>query len=165
VLKAYKNSMIATSYSKSMSIPGERVGYLALNSEMSDVDEVAGGMILCNRILGFVNAPAFMQRVVRKMQGVFVDVEEYRRKRDLLCDGLSSAGYEFEKPGGAFYLFPRTPIDDDIEFATALQKKNILTVPGTGFGRSGHIRISYCVEDSTIMNSIDGFKEVMDEYR
>jgi aspartate aminotransferase len=163
-LKSYRNSIIATSYSKSISIPGERIGFLVINPGIADCDLLTGGMILCTRILGFVNAPAFMQRVVGKMQGILVDINEYKRKRDLLCDCLSSAGYQFEKPEGAFYLFPRSPIDDDVEFVKALQKKNILTVPGSGFGRSGHFRIAYCVDDSTIINSIEGFRETINTF-
>ncbi len=165
ILGACKNSIIVTSYSKSLSIPGERIGYIALNPGISDIDKLVGGIALCNRILGFVNAPAFMQRIIERMQGIYVDVEHYRRKRDLLCDGLWKAGFEFEKPDGAFYLFPRTPIDDDVEFVRALQEKNILVVPGSGFGGPGHIRISYCVDDSTIINSMDGFEEVMRKYK
>ena len=165
ILGACKNSIIVTSYSKSLSIPGERIGYIALAPGISDIDRLIEGITLCNRILGFVNAPAFMQRVVERMQGIYVDVEHYRRKRDLLCDGLWKAGFEFEKPDGAFYLFPKTPIDDDVEFVRALQEKNILVVPGSGFGGPGHIRIAYCVDDSTIINSMDGFEAVMKKYR
>jgi aspartate aminotransferase len=164
VLKLYKNSIIATSYSKSLSIPGERIGFLVINPSIADFELLAGGMILCTRILGFVNAPAFMQRVIVGMQGVLVDVEEYRRKRDLLSEGLSSAGYQFEKPEGAFYLFPRSPIKDDVEFVKALQEENVLTVPGSGFGRAGHFRIAYCVNDSTIINSLRGFEKVIKKY-
>jgi aspartate aminotransferase len=161
VLKSYRHSIIATSYSKSISIPGERIGFLAINPEIADCELLTGGMILCTRILGFVNAPAFMQRVIGKMQGIMVDIDDYKRKRDLLCDGLSSAGYRFAKPEGAFYLFPRSPIDDDVEFVKALQKKNILTVPGSGFGRSGHFRIAYCVDDVTIINAMEGFRDTL----
>ena len=163
VLKIYRNSIIATSYSKTVSIPGERIGFIAANPELSGLKKIIDGMVLCNRILGFVNAPALMQRVIAGMQGVSVDVEEYKRKRDLLCNGLSSLGYEFVRPQGAFYLFPRTPIADDVEFVRALQKKNILTVPGSGFGCPGHFRISYCVDDDTIVNSMKGFGEVLKE--
>jgi len=165
ILNVFKNSIIVTSYSKSLSIPGERIGYIALSPEISDAEKLVAGITLCNRILGFVNAPAFMQRIIEQMQGIYVDVEHYRRKRDLLCEGLWNAGFEFEKPDGAFYLFPKTPIDDDVEFVRALQEKNILVVPGSGFGGPGHIRISYCVEDSTIINSMDGFEDVMKKYR
>ena len=165
VIKIYKNSVIATSYSKNLSIPGERIGFIALNPAMTDLEKLTGGMIMCNRILGYVNAPALMQRVIGRMQGITVDTELYKRRRDLLCQGLSSIGYEVEKPEGAFYLFPKTPIEDDVEFVRALQLKNILTVPGSGFGGPGHIRIAYCVEEATITNSMKGFEEVFKEYR
>ena len=165
VIKIYKNSVIATSYSKNLSIPGERIGFIALNPAMTDLEKLTGGMIMCNRILGYVNAPALMQRVIGRMQGITVDTELYKRRRDLLCQGLSSIGYAIEKPEGAFYLFPKTPIEDDVEFVRALQLKNILTVPGSGFGGPGHIRIAYCVEEATITNSMKGFEEVFKEYR
>lgn len=165
IFKAYKNSLIATSYSKSISLPGERIGYLAVNPDVSEVGTLMDGLVLCNRIMGFVNAPALMQRVIQKMQGITVAVDEYRRKRDLLCEGLAAAGYVFEKPEGAFYLFPKTPIADDVAFVQALQKKNILTVPGSGFGKAGHFRISYCVDDATIINSMSNFEAVMKEYK
>jgi aspartate aminotransferase len=105
-----------------------------------------------------------MQRVIGQIQGLTVDAELYRLRRDLLCEGLSSIGYEIEKPEGAFYLFPKTPIDDDVEFVRALQQRNILTVPGSGFGGPGHIRIAYCVEETTIRNSMKGFEETLKEY-
>lgn len=163
IFRVCTNSIVATSYSKSISLPGERIGYIAANPNMEDLELVMGGMILCNRIIGFVNAPALMQRIVTRLQGVTVAVEEYKRKRDLLCDGLASCGFRFMKPEGAFYLFPRSPIDDDVEFVRILRTKNILTVPGSGFGRSGYFRISYCVDDSTIINSLKGFDEAMKE--
>jgi aspartate aminotransferase len=165
ILSAYRNSMIASSYSKSLSLAGERIGYLAVNPAISDVEEVMGGLILFNRTLGFVNAPALMQRVIAKIQGVTVDVEEYRKKRELLCDGLSSIGYEFIKPGGTFYLFPKAPRGDDIEFVRALTKRKILTVPGSGFGWPGNFRIAFCVDDATIVNSMKGFEETFKEFR
>jgi aspartate aminotransferase len=163
ILKAYKNSMIASSYSKSLSLAGERIGYLAVNPALSNIDEVISGLILYNRTLGFVNAPALMQRVIAKIQGVTVDVEKYRRKREILCDGLAAIGYEFFKPDGTFYLFPKAPVNDDIEFVRALQKRRILTVPGSGFGWPGHFRIAFCVDDATILNSMKGFKETFRE--
>jgi aspartate aminotransferase len=165
VLKAYPHTFIATSYSKSLSLPGERIGYIAVNPAIGDLEKVMGGLILCNRILGFVNAPALMQRAIVDLQGVKVDVETYRRKRDLLCDGLASVGYRVNKPQGAFYLFPRTPIADDVRFANALQERRILTVPGSGFYGPGHIRIAYCVDDATILGAIEGFGEVLKEFR
>lgn len=165
LLKHYKNSIIASSYSKTLSLPGERIGYLAVNPSLSGIEDVVAGLILCNRILGFVNAPALMQRVVARMQGARVAVDIYQRKRDLLCDGLASLGYQFAKPEGAFYLFPRTPIDDDVAFVRSLQQKKILAVPGTGFGAPGHFRIAYCVADETIVKALPGFERVMKDYR
>ena len=157
--------MICTSYSKDISIPGERLGFAAVNPAATHKDALLGGMALSNRILGFVNAPALMQRVVAEMQGESVDIGEYARKRKLLCDGLAAAGYDFEKPAGAFYLFPRTPIADDVAFVQELQEELILVVPGTGFGGPGHFRIAYCVEDATIVNALPGFARVMTKYR
>ena len=164
VMKAYPHSFIASSYSKSLSLAGERIGYIAVNPAMAGLTEVIGGLTLCNRILGFVNAPALMQRAIAGLCGVRVDVEPYRRKRDLLCDGLASVGYRVVKPEGAFYLFLRTPIADDVLFAGVLQKRRILTVPGSGFYGPGHIRIAYCVDDATILGAIEGFGEVWKEF-
>lgn len=164
VLKAYPHSIVATSYSKSLSLPGERIGYIAVNPEIEALDQLMDGLTLCNRILGFVNAPALMQRVIAGMGGVKVDTEIYRKKRDLLCDGLASVGYRVRKPDGAFYLFLPTPIADDVRFASALQAKRILTVPGSGFDGPGHIRIAYCVDDDTILGAIEGFGEVLREF-
>jgi len=164
-MQAYPHSFIASSYSKSLSLPGERIGYIAVNPDMADLDEVMNGLTLCNRILGFVNAPSLMQRAIAGLKGVKVDVETYRKKRDLLCDGLLSVGYRVTRPDGAFYLFPRTPIEDDVRFAEALRRRRILTVPGSGFYGPGHIRIAYCVDDATILGSIEGFGEALKEFR
>ena len=165
IFKAYPESFIATSYSKDLSIPGERIGFAAVNPQARYKSEIMTGMKLANRILGFINAPALMQRVVACLQGLSVDINEYLRKRDLLCDGLSDAGYDFVKPKGSFYLFPRTPIADDIAFVRALQQEMILTVPGAGFRCPGYFRIAFCVSDQTIIASMPGFKRVMDKYR
>ncbi len=165
ILRAYRHSIVANSYSKTLSLPGERIGFIAVNPRTENVETLVGGLIMCNRMLGFVNAPALMQRVLPKVLGARVRVEDYQRKRDLLCRGLAERGYEFVKPEGAFYLFPRTPIDDDVEFVRSLQKHNILTVPGSGFGCPGYFRIAYCVDDATIVNAMKGFGEVMRPYR
>jgi aspartate aminotransferase len=164
VAAAYRDSLVAYSYSKSLSLPGERIGYIAANPKLSQLEEIMGGLVLCNRILGFVNAPALMQRIVAHLQGIRVDIAAYKKKRDLLCDSLSSFGYRFYRPEGAFYLFPRTPIDDDVAFVQALQKKRILTVPGSGFGIPGHFRIAYCVDDKTILGAMDGFEKTIREF-
>ncbi len=165
IFQAYNESIVATSYSKDLSIPGERIGFAAINPAATHKEALRGGMTLANRILGFVNAPALMQRVVACLQGASVDMGEYKRKRDLICDGLADAGYDFVKPSGAFYLFPRTPIEDDVAFVQALQKELILTVPGSGFAGPGHFRIAFCVDDKTIVNALPGFKRVMEGFR
>lgn len=157
----YKETLVVTSYSKDLSIPGERIGFLAVNPGATYRDDLLNGMALANRILGFVNAPVLMQRVVGSLQGCQVDISEYARKRDLICDGLADCGYEFTKPAGAFYLFPRSPIPDDVEFVRMLQEKLILVVPGSGFGGPGYFRIAFCVDDDTIKNAMPGFKEVL----
>ncbi|HHP7236526.1 MAG TPA: pyridoxal phosphate-dependent aminotransferase [Desulfobacterales bacterium] len=165
IFKSYENSMIATSYSKELSLAGERIGFAAVSPALQSKQSLLDALALTNRILGFVNAPALMQRVVAGLQGVTVDISEYKRKRDLLCDGLSDAGYDFVKSPGTFYLFPRCPISDDVQFVKALQEELILTVPGSGFYGPGHFRISFCVEDQTIIDAMPGFKRVMDLYR
>jgi len=124
IFPLYQNSLIATSYSKSLSLAGERIGYIAAHPEIEKVDEIIDGFILCIRILGFVNAPALMQRVITRVTGLACDADEYKRKRDLLCGGLAQFGYKFYKPEGAFYLFPQSLMEDDIQFVKELQKKN-----------------------------------------
>jgi len=164
IFKYYPESIIASSYSKDISIPGERIGFLAVNPQATFKADLLSAMALANRILGYVNAPALMQRVVASIQGIRVDISAYARKRDLLCDGLADCGYEFIKPAGAFYLFPKTPVSDDVQFVQALQDELILTVPGSGFGGPGYFRIAYCVDDDTIMNAMPGFRRVMEKY-
>jgi len=165
IFRSYENSMIATSYSKELSLAGERIGFAAVNPATEHRGPLLDALALTNRILGFVNAPALMQRVVAALQGVTVDVSRYKRKRDLLCDGLADAGYDFVKAPGTFYLFPHCPIPDDVEFVKALQEELILTVPGSGFFGPGHFRISFCVDDRTITDAMPGFKRVMEKYR
>jgi aspartate aminotransferase len=163
ILQSYTNSMIVTSYSKDLSIPGERLGFIAVNPSLEPLSEMLSGLIFSNRTLGFVNAPAIMQRVVKDIQGLSGDMDIYRQKRDLLCDMLFDLGYKFTKPEGAFYLFPKSPIDD-IEFVNELQEEKILVVPGSGFGCPGYFRISYCVEDSVIKGAQKGFKKLAGKY-
>ena len=163
VLTAYFNSIIAYSYSKTLSLPGERIGYIAVSPEIHEAGDLISALILCTRICGFVNAPALMQRIVARLQDVAVDVMVYQKKRDLLCAGLAKAGYKFEKPQGAFYLFVQSPLPDDVKFVEMLLKKNILVVPGSGFCAPGYFRIAYCVDDATITNSMEGFNEAIKE--
>lgn len=165
VFTCYQESIVATSYSKDISIPGERIGFLAVHPKATYKDDLLEAMALANRILGFVNAPALMQRAVAAVQGASVDILEYRRKRDLLCDGLAGCGLDFVKPSGAFYLFPKTPIADDVQFVRALQEEKILTVPGSGFGSPGYFRVCYCVDDETILAAMPGFHRVMEKLR
>lgn len=165
IFSLYQNSIIAYSYSKTLSLPGERIGYIAVNPDIEEAAELLNALILCTRISGFVNAPALMQRIVARLQDVKVDVDVYKRKRDLLCSGLTKAGYKFEKPMGAFYLFPQSPIPDDVAFIQMLLKRNILVVPGSAFGSPGYFRIAFCVDDATIINSINGFAETIKECR
>ena len=157
IFEAYPNSIIATSYSKDISLAGERLGYLAVNPQADGVEGLMGGLVLANRILGFVNAPALMQRVVTHLQGACVDVRVYQARRDLFFQGLVDAGYELVKPRGAFYLFPKSPVADDVSFVRLLQEENILVVPGSGFGSPGHFRIAYCVGKKTIESAMPGF--------
>jgi aspartate aminotransferase len=163
ILQSYTNSMIVTSYSKDLSIPGERLGFIAVNPSLEPLSEMLSGLIFSNRTLGFVNAPAIMQRVVKDIQGLSGDMDIYRQKRDLLCDMLFDLGYKFTKPEGAFYLFPKSPIDD-IEFVNELQEEKILVVPGSGFGCPGYFRISYCVKDSVIKGAKKGFAKLAEKY-
>lgn len=165
IFAVYKESIIGTSYSKDISIPGERIGFVAVNPAATYKAELLGAMAVANRILGFVNAPALMQRVVACIQGMSVDVDEYKRKRDMLCEALGSFGYEFITPPGTFYLFPKSPIADDIEFVNALKEERILVVPGSGFDGPGHFRIAFCVADDTIKNSLEGFRRARERYK
>ncbi|MGD8610068.1 MAG: pyridoxal phosphate-dependent aminotransferase [Desulfobacterales bacterium] len=165
IFTSYNNSIIGTSYSKDISIPGERIGFIAVNPAADYRNELISGMTVANRILGFVNAPALMQRVVACMQGMSVEISEYARKREMLCDGLAAFGYEFTKPPGTFYLFPRSPIPDDVEFTNALKEERILVVPGSGFDGPGHFRIAFCVDDEVIKNSMPGFERAIKKFK
>ena len=163
ILKAYAHSIVLTSFSKDLSLAGERLGYIAVSPSIDNYGLTMEGLVLANRILGFVNAPALIQRAVKDVLGSVVDVSVYKRRRDRLYDALVSFGYECVKPEGAFYLFPKSPIEDDVAFVNHLQKKLILTVPGSGFGGPGYLRIAYCVSDATIEGSLRGFKEAIEE--
>ncbi len=163
VLAKYPHSMITTSFSKDLSIPGERIGYVAINPEAQDSDALTGAMTLANRILGYVNAPALMQRVTADVLNNSVDVAIYEKRRDLFAEILQDAGLEFIMPRGAFYFFPQSPVQDDTRFVAALQEELILAVPGTGFGSPGFFRLAFCVEDEVIKRSRDGFKRACDK--
>ncbi|MFT5728412.1 MAG: aspartate aminotransferase [Desulforhopalus sp.] len=161
IFKAYTNSIVVSSYSKDLSLPGERIGYLAVHPEIKDKTQLLDALTLANRILGFVNAPALMQRVVAELQNESVDISLYARRKELMCKVLTDAGIEFNEPKGAFYVFPKSPIADDVKFVAMLQEEKILAVPGVGFGSPGYIRIAFCVPDEVIINSAESFKRVM----
>ncbi len=158
VFDAYDHTIVLTSYSKELSLAGERIGYLAVHPKAEDARLVAAAAGVANTMM-YVNAPALFQQVVGRLQGVAVDINIYRRRRDLFCQGLKKAGYEFDVPNGAFYLFPKSPIENDVEFVNLLKEQNILAVPGTGFGGPGHFRLSYAVPDDVIARSLPGFKK------
>ena len=161
VFEAYQNSIVVSSWSKDLSLPGERIGYIVVHPECEEKVALLGAMTLANRILGFVNAPALMQRVVGELQDVSVDCSIYARRREIFCKILSEAGYDFVPPKGAFYLFPKSPLADDVEFVAILQEEKILAVPGRGFGMPGYFRLAFCVEDDVIARSAPGFKKAM----
>lgn len=163
IFACVKNSVVVTSHSKDLALPGERIGYLAANPRMPEADLFIEGAIFCNRVLGFVNAPALMQRLVTGLQRASVDIAEYQRKRDLLYDRLTALGFRMVKPGGGFYLFPRSPLADDVEFVGRAQKHNLLLVPGTGFGAPGFFRIAYCVEEEVIRRSFPAWEALARE--
>lgn len=153
-----KNSIVVTSHSKDLALPGERIGYIAYSPKIEGPELLLEGLIFCNRTLGFVNAPALMQRVVAGLQYESVDIAEYQGKRDILYNNLTALGFKMVKPQGSFYLFPASPLPDDVEFVKAAQKHNILLVPGSGFGTPGYFRISYCIDKKVILNSLPAFK-------
>ncbi|MBW2468517.1 MAG: pyridoxal phosphate-dependent aminotransferase [Deltaproteobacteria bacterium] len=161
IFKAYPHSIIVSSYSKELSLAGERIGYLAVNPEAEDAQMVTSAAAVINTML-CVNAPSLMQHAVARLQGTTVDVSIYRRRRDMLCQGLSEIGYEFQVPEGAFYLFPKSPIPDDVKFTQLLKEELILAVPGVGFAGPGYFRLSYAVPDSTITGSMEGFKRAFE---
>jgi aspartate aminotransferase len=157
VFAAYPNTLLATSFSKDLSIPGERLGYVAVSPMAAGRGELEGALVLANRILGFVNAPALMQRVVAGLTDVTLDIAPYARRREIFCDVLTQAGYKFLKPQGAFYLFPKAPRGDDLECVARLKEENILAVPGRGFGRAGYFRLAFCVSEKVIEAAAPGF--------
>jgi len=151
-------SIVATSHSKDLALPGERIGFVAVHPDYDDKTELMDGLVFCNRTLGFVNAPALIQHIVKNLQSVTIDVQQYQDKRDFMYQNLMEIGYEMPMPQGAFYMFPKSPIEDDVEFTAELQKSNVLVVPGRGFGSPGHFRLSYCVTDETLAGSLEGFR-------
>ena len=164
IFQAYPHTVAVSSYSKELSLAGERIGYLAIHPQAEDAPLIAGAATVFNTMI-CVNAPSLLQQAVAQLQGVHVDVSIYRRRRDMLCQGLSEIGYEFSVPEGAFYLFPKSPIEDDVKFVSMLKEELILAVPGAGFNGPGYFRLSYAVPDATITGSMPGFKRAFDRLK
>ena len=160
--KYYDNAIIGYSFSKSLSLPGERIGYLVIPSEAADFEDIVLGANIATRILGFVNAPSLFQRVVARCLNASVDIDYYNGNRELLYNSLVSYGYQCIKPEGAFYLFVKSPDPDDVAFCNLAKTKNILIVPGTAFGCPGYFRIAYCVARRTIEGALPGFKALVE---
>jgi len=161
VASLIQRTVIANSWSKAFAIPGERIGYLALSPQLPEAAELFDAGTFANRVLGFVNAPAVWQRVVTETIDVQPDIGSYQQRRDLMCEELSRIGYDVPKPEGTFYVFPKTPIPDDVAFVRLLAGEGVLAVPGAGFGRSGYIRLSLTVPRSTIERSLPAFERAL----
>lgn len=163
--KFYNNTIIGYSFSKSLSLPGERIGYLVIPDQATDAENIIAAANIATRIMGFVNAPSLFQLVIARCLEAKVDVEAYNRNRELIYHALRDYGYECIKPEGAFYLFVKAPNDDDIAFCNLAKQKNILVVPGSSFGCAGYFRIAYCVNEETIRKSLPGFETLIKEVK
>jgi len=162
-LKIYHNAVVAHSHSKDLGLPGERIGTLVISPNCTHAHDIVGATTFAIRVLGFVNAPGLFQRAVADHQKTAIDPLIYRKKRDLICSIFDEAGIEYVKPKGAFYIFPKSPIPDDIAFVKILLKHLVLAVPGSGFGRAGYLRFAYCVSDSHIHAAAAGIKKSVKE--
>lgn len=158
-------SVVVNSWSKQWAVPGERIGYLAISPRVAEADELAGACAFTQRVLGFVNAPAIWQWVAREVEAASVELAPYQEKLDLLCEAFTRIGYRFTRPGGSFYVFPQTPIPDDVAFVQMLQEEGILAVPGRGFGRAGHIRLSLTLPLDELKRSLPGFERAFAKAR
>lgn len=163
ICEFYDNSIYITSHSKDLAVPGERIGFVIVHPRCRDAKNLIAGLIFCNRVLGFVNAPALIQRAIKNVQSVTVDVAQYQKKRDYLYGELRRIGYQVVKPQGAFYLFPKSPLKDEVEFIRILTSKKVLAVPGRGFGLQGYFRLSYCFQDRVIEGAIPGLEAAFRE--
>ena len=162
--KYYKNTIVGYSYSKSLSLPGERIGYLVIPSEIDSFEDVLSAANTANRILGYVNAPSLMQKVIAKCVDEKCEVEKYRKNGEFLYDNLVKFGFSAIKPQGAFYLFLKSPVEDEKEFVSKAKEFNLLLVPGSSFGKSGYVRLAYCVSFDTVKNSMPAFEKLAKEY-
>jgi aspartate aminotransferase len=163
-LRHIRRAVLAWSWSKAMAIPGERIGYLAIPPHLAEAAALRNACTFTHRILGYINAPAIWQWVVAEAGEAFVDARLYQEKRDLLCGALRSMGYDAPSPQGTFYVFPKTPIADDVAFVRRLQREGILAVPGAGFGRGGYMRLSLTVPTEAIERSLPGFERAIRDF-
>ncbi len=161
----HDRSIVVTSHSKDLGLAGERIGYIALSPKDKDKQVLYDALVFSLRTLGHVNATAIMQKSIEDIQEESVDINVYKQKRDYIYDELIKIGYECVKPDGAFYLFPKSPIEDDAKFVRILQNSKVLTVPGRGFGLAGYFRISYSVDDWVLEGSIEGFKKAFESIK
>lgn len=164
VTNYYHNTVICYSYSKSLSLPGERIGYLVIPNEMEDSRDVIQAATIANRVLGCVNAPSLMQRVIKRCVDAEVDVAAYDRNRNLLYNSLKDYGFDCIKPEGAFYLFVKSPVENEKEFCETAKQYNVLVVPGSSFACPGYVRIAYCVSYDKIERSLPAFKKIAEHY-
>ncbi len=164
VPRYYENTIVCYSYSKSLSLPGERIGYVLVPPQAADSADLYAAVCGAGRALGYVCAPSLFQRVAARCAGQTSDITVYQTNRDLLYNGLTEMGYRCVKPQGAFYLFPQTLEPDDRAFCERAKKYDLLVVPGTDFGAPGHMRISYCVQTETIHRALPLFKKLAEEY-
>ncbi len=164
VFMAYPHSIVCTSFSKDLSLAGERLGYAAVHPQAHDKEHLLAAMVLANRILGFVNAPGLMQKVVGEILEDSADLRQYTQKRHMICQVLEEAGFEFHKPQGAFYVFPKSPIEDDVAFVKEAMKEYLLLVPGSGFRGPGHFRVAFCCPDEVIERSAPAFKRLRERF-
>ena len=158
--KYYHNTIVGYSFSKSLSLPGERIGYLVMPDELDDAQQIQAAAAVANRVLGFVNAPSLMQLAVAGCLEAKVDLEFYDRNRKSLCEGLDRYGYTYVKPEGAFYLWLKSPMEDERDFVAEAKKEHLLLVPGRSFEGPGYVRIAYCVSPETIDRSMPAFERL-----
>ena len=162
VFEYFPHSVVIGSFSKSLSLAGERIGYIAANPAMEGIDDLMNGLILCNRILGFVNAPAVAQQILMECADAQVDLDVYRARRAAMAEVLTDAGIKFTMPKGAFYFFPKSPVADDKAFIDALVKECVLAVPGSAFGGPGYFRMAFCVDEKVIRAAAPGMKRAVE---
>lgn len=162
--KYYKNTFVGYSFSKSLSLPGERIGYLVIPSEMEDFESVVGAVSVANRIMGFVNAPSLMQRVIGRVIGMTSDISVYEENKNILYKALTEYGFDCVEPKGTFYMFPKSLIPDDKAFCAAAKEFRLILVPGSTFGCPGHFRMAYCVDKQTVINSLPSFKQLAEKF-